>query len=110
MSSTCIRTFPDLEFLYCLGCNSKQMDYVDISAKQIKVCKSFAKALWQSANYYQCGLNLGTDGSTVIPEFEFENATAFLNHPSIRPPFFSDYEVIVSEDDSKCLTNVGHEN
>lgn len=108
MSTTCIRTFPSLEYFYCLGCNDKQMKYVDVAAKQIKVCGSFAKALWNTADYYQCGLNIGTGGSTVIPEFEFQNSTAFLNHPSIKPPFFSDYEVIVATGDgADCLTSTG---
>jgi hypothetical protein len=105
MSTTCIRTFPDLEFFYCLGCNNKQFKYVDVAQKKIQVCSEFAKKLWDTASYYQCGLNLGS-GPTIIPEFEFDNATHFLNHASIKPPFFDDYTVVVGGGEGSCLTNV----
>ena len=104
MSATCLRTFPDLEFFYCLGCNNKQFQYVDVDAKKIQVCPEFAKKLWNTASYHQCGLNIG-QGPTVIPEFEFSNATSFLNHASIKPPFFEDYEVVIGGSGESCLSN-----
>jgi len=103
LSDTCIRNYPDLEFLYCLGCHNKQFEYVDVDAKKIYVCKDFAKKLWK-ASYDQCGINL--NGVPKIPKFEFYNVSTFLNHPTIKPPFFKDY-TIDTETTEGCLDSWG---
>ena len=38
LSDTCVRNYPDLEFLYCLGCNNLQMKYVDVAEKKCNLC------------------------------------------------------------------------
>jgi hypothetical protein len=103
LSDTCIRNYPDLEFLYCLGCHNKQFEYVDVDAKKIYVCKDFAKTLWE-ANYDQCGIYL--NGKPKIPQFEFDNVTMFLNHPNIKPPFFEDYTIDTKTTEG-CLMSWG---
>lgn len=98
LSNTCLREFPNLEYFYCLGCSDKQTMFVDIDRKEIHVCSSFAKKLWDDVDYDRCGLSLG-DASWpyVLPRIEYSSATEFLNQPSIKPPYFQDYKIVVDE-------------
>ena len=103
LSDTCVRNYPDLEYLFCLGCHNEQFEYVDVDAKKIYICKDFAKALWD-ADYDQCGINF--NGVPKIPQFEFENVTMFLNDQNIKPPFFKDYTIDASTTEG-CLKSWG---
>lgn len=104
LSDTCIRNYPDLETLYCLACNNEQPKYVDVANKTVYICKDFAKKLWTGANYDNCGINIG--GTPKIPQFEFASVSEFLNHASIKPPFFGDYTIDVDATEN-CLASWG---
>lgn len=85
------------------------MKFVDVDNKQVHVCPSFAKMLWNHMEYDRCGLNLGSNTWPFIkPWAEYPNAEVFLNQPAIKPPYFDDYEIIVdSEESSNCFTSAG---
>ena len=87
-----------------MACNNEQPKYVDVANKTVYICKDFAKKLWTGANYDNCGINIG--GTPKIPQFEFASATEFLNHASIKPPFFGDYTIDVDATEN-CLASWG---
>ena len=106
LSPTCLREYPALEFYYCLGCHPQQMKFVDVDAKEIHICESFAKSLWEESDYDRCGLNVNSDSAwpVVLPRIEYDNATMFLQ--SMKPPFFEDYTVVIDKSDgSDCFSS-----
>ncbi len=99
LSSTCLREFPDLEVYMCFGCHPQQPKYVDLAAKKIRVCKSFADRLFTTkpSKYDACGLAYGNN-KYILPSFHFKTATKFLN--TYKPPLFSDFEIVVQEEEN----------
>jgi hypothetical protein len=107
LSNTCLREFPNLEYFYCLGCSDTQTKFVDVDRKKIHVCPSFAKKLWDDVDYDRCGLMLGSPSwPFVLPRIEYTSASDFLNQPAIKPPYFSDYEIVIdAEDGINCFAS-----
>lgn len=60
-------------------------------------------------DYDRCGLNLGDAGWPFVkPWAEYDSAEEFLNVPSVKPPYFSDYTIIVDKSESvNCFTSSG---
>jgi hypothetical protein len=105
LSNTCLREFPNLEYFYCLGCSDSQAKFVDVDRRIIHVCPSFSKKLWEDVDYDRCGLNLGNAAwPFILPRIEYPNSTVFLNNAKIKPPYFSNYLIVVdSKDNDNCF-------
>jgi len=104
LSSTCLREYPDLELYYCIGCNPEQPKYVDEEKKELRICKSFAKKLFDKdpTKYDNCGLKHSTAGF-ILPSYEYSSSKTFLN--DFKPPYFADYKIVVVDDGTNCLTS-----
>jgi hypothetical protein len=104
LSSTCLREFPDLEVYMCFGCNPLQPKYVDTATKKIRVCKSFADALFAStkSKYDACGLK-DTTGKYILPSFHFQTSASFLNY--YKPPLFEGFSIDIISDGDTCFAN-----
>ena len=85
------------------------MNFTDVDNKQVHVCPSFAKKLWNHMDYDRCGLRLGSNAWPYIkPWAEYSSAQEFLNVPAIKPPYFSDYEIVIDSSESpNCFTSAG---
>ena len=107
----CLRIFPELEDLLCLGCSANEEKYRDDDAKTIKVCKNFAKKIWkadldkESTRFDGCGLLADEENSFsdhaedgyIIPSKEFSNFEDFIN--TMKIPYYDDYNVILVDGD-----------
>lgn len=127
----CIRKFPELEDLLCFGCSAREQLYMD-EEKRIRICKSFAKKVWNVTNdeglkkpstrFDGCGLLVGEseeDGNNfweklseddiareiqyIIPSKVFGNFLEFIN--TLKIPYYPESEIIIdeSDDESKCF-------
>lgn len=119
-SSTCVREYPQLELLFCLGCNDEQASYVNTTSKEVRVCRIFAESLFNPDEstrtlYDNCGILVGSD--VLLPGVAkkedgsdlFSNAEEFINYKDasenypLRPPFFKDYTFKVVAEDVDCF-------
>lgn len=105
LSDTCLREFPELEVFMCFGCNPDQPKFVDLAKKEIRICKGFAKALFDTdrTQYDACGLRLSGSSSFFLPSFHYKNSASFLN--AFKPPLFSDFTIVLTDDGDDCFTN-----
>lgn len=127
LSSSCIRKYSNLETLMCFGCHPKESFY--IKDKTIRICKGFAKALWNATEdkelyekttiFDNCGFKTEffkdvvqynkkiedderiKNNSYIIPSEVFNNITEFFDY--IKIPFFEDYNIqIVEQTSDNC--------
>jgi len=114
-TASCKRKFPHLEIYWCFACNRNQFKFTDvtkdvngvITAKKIKICKSFAEKIWDSESpvdslnavttaYDKCGIKV--QGVTEhnpykLPSEKWTNFAGFAT--ALPPPFFSGYTIEV---------------
>jgi hypothetical protein len=109
LSPSCQRSFSDLETYFCTGCNPTAGNYIDPKARTLKVCRSFAEAIWgnilemPSNSFDNCGLNTywRTNSTTVMQSKEWPNAYAFF--AEMKPTYFEDYQIILTPGDDDCF-------
>ena len=123
LSSSCIRKYSLFENLMCFGCYPLEYKYIDSKNKIIRICKSFAKNLWNVTNddglysktfiFDNCGFkvssslddllkdkNLRSD-KYIIPSEAFSNILEFFKY--IKIPFFENYSIeIENNTDENC--------
>ena len=110
LSSQCQREYDYLEDYFCFGCNPSQDQYTDPIAKTIVICKSYAENVWggnllqPSSTFDNCGLTTywRANPDTIIPSAEWNNAFQFFWE--VKPPYFTDYTVIITDDENPCYS------
>ena len=131
LSSSCIRKYPLFENLMCLGCYPLEFKYIttktegDKTIKQIRICKSFAKSLWNATSddglnrnttiFDNCGFKVSESISEIlenktknirsdkyiIPSETFDNFSDFFTY--IKIPFYEDYDIVLQDNtDENC--------
>ena len=108
LSDACLREFPELEVFMCFGCNPDQPKFVDLSDpsnKKIRVCKSFAKVLFDKdrTQYDACGLKVSASSGFILPSFHYKDSEDFLN--AFKPPLFNGFTVEIVSDGDDCFTS-----
>ena len=123
MPEMCADMFPEFEQLACIGCHFQQ-PYVmgpnpddDTLPNQIRICKTFARNLYGKEDlegptdkFDNCGLILTDDDGNlqvVIPSAypAWQTALGFFNDPTIKPPLFKDYDVVIVDDSPDSCFN-----
>ena len=51
LTDPCLRKYPELEQLMCLGCHPLEFSYIDVETKTLNICMSFAMLLWKRKRY-----------------------------------------------------------
>ena len=115
LTDPCLRKYPELEQLMCLGCHPYEFTYVDAEKETLNICMSFAMTLWDAAQeedlnnptrkYDNCGFkvpehlkNITKYQNYIIPSESFENITKFIE--SIQIPFYESYKINIVSDNS----------
>ena len=109
LSSSCQRTFSDLEAYFCTGCNPILSTSADKISRTLTLCRGFAESVWggklefPSSSFDQCGLNTYWRGNstTVMQSKEWPNAYAFF--AEVKPPYFQDYRIVIVSNDQPCF-------
>ena len=124
LSPSCIRRYPLFEILMCFGCHPNERKYINITTKEIRICKEFAQELWKeneeqkdidlnspSKVFDQCGFKVDTDifdlrfdGQTyIIPSEVFSNFSDFLDY--VKIPFYEGYKIVIQEETNDICYN-----
>ena len=124
LSPSCIRRYPLFEILMCFGCHPNERKYINITTKEIRICKEFAQELWKeneeqkdidlnspSKVFDQCGFKVDTnifdhrfDGQAyIIPSEVFSNFSDFLDY--VKIPFYEDYKIVIQEETNEFCYN-----
>ena len=109
LSSSCQRSFADLEAYFCTGCNPASGDYMNNAQRTLTLCRNYAERVWggqlelPSDSFDSCGLNTywRANSTTVMQSKEWPNAYAFF--AEVKPPYFEGYTVRVVPDDEPCF-------
>jgi hypothetical protein len=109
LSSSCQRTFSDLEAYFCTGCNPTLDTNANKITRTLTICRDFAEKVWggmlelPSSSFDKCGLNTywRENSTTVMQSKEWPNAYAFF--ADVKPPFFEDYKIVIVSDDQPCF-------
>lgn len=85
LTTSCMRKYPEFEYLMCFGCHPFESLYIDKVEKKIRVCKEFALKMWGKDN--NISLNNPT---TVFDNCGFKGTSflhdeAILNHRVVIP-------------------------
>lgn len=80
LTPSCLRKYPELEDLFCLGCHPAEPYYTNRDSKIIDICLSFVVNIWNSTNidssttrFDNCGFKVTqnlqdyTDKNYIIP-------------------------------------------
>ena len=124
LSPSCIRRYPLFEILMCFGCHPNERKYINITTKEIRICKEFAKELWRenegqkdidlnspSKVFDQCGFKVDTayfserfkGQAYIIPSEVFSNFSDFLDY--VKIPFYEDYKIVIQEETNDFCYN-----
>ena len=124
LSPSCIRRYPLFEILMCFGCHPNERKYINITTKEIRICKEFAQELWKeneeqkdidlnspSKVFDQCGFKVDTnifdhrfDGQAyIIPSEVFSNFSDFLDY--VKIPFYEGYKIVIQEETNEFCYN-----
>ena len=126
LSPSCIRKYINFENLMCFGCHPYESRYINDASKKIRICKSFALALWNNSEsedikvldhpttvFDNCGFKASAitleeydsaKDKYVIPSREYDNFTHFLK--KIKIPFYEDFEIEIQDEvDDYCYNN-----
>ena len=124
LSPSCIRRYPLFEILMCFGCHPNERKYINITTKEIRICKEFAQELWKeneeqkdidlnspSKVFDQCGFKVDTnifdhrfDGQAyIIPSEVFSNFSDFLDY--VKIPFYEGYKIVIQEETNDICYN-----
>jgi hypothetical protein len=71
LTEQCGRKYPELEDLFCYGCNPKENTFTNLSDNTINLCLSFALKVWNATlpeelnkpttRFDNCGFRIATD-------------------------------------------------
>ncbi len=50
LTPSCLRKYPELEDLFCLGCHPNEPAYVNRESKTIDICLTFVRNIWNSTD------------------------------------------------------------
>ena len=124
LSPSCIRRYPLFEILMCFGCHPNERKYINITTKEIRICKEFAKELWRenegqkdidlnspSKVFDQCGFKVDTayfserfkGQAYIIPSEVFSNFSDFLDY--VKIPFYEEYKIVIQEETNDFCYN-----
>ena len=124
LSPSCIRRYPLFEILMCFGCHPNERKYINITTKEIRICKEFAQELWKeneeqkdidlnspSKVFDQCGFKVDTDifddrfdgQAYIIPSEVFSNFSDFLDY--VKIPFYEGYKIVIQEETNDICYN-----
>lgn len=109
MSSSCQRSFGDLETYFCTGCNPLSGKNINTVDRSLTLCRTFAEAVWgntlelPSDSFDNCGMNTywRKNSTTVMQSKQWPNAYAFF--AEVKPPYFEDYTIRIVSDDQPCF-------
>ena len=124
LSPSCIRRYPLFEILMCFGCHPNERKFINITTKEIRICKEFAKELWRenegqkdidlnspSKVFDQCGFKVDTayfserfkGQAYIIPSEVFSNFSDFLDY--VKIPFYEEYKIVIQEETNDFCYN-----
>ena len=113
LSSQCQREYDNLEDYFCFGCNPNGANYIDPINLIVYICKSYAESLWggnillPTNQFDNCGFTTywrsDDSGQIITPSDEWENAFQFFWE--VKPPFFSDYYIVITDNSPNCYSN-----
>ena len=124
LSPSCIRRYPLFEILMCFGCHPNERKYINITTKEIRICKEFAQELWKeneeqkdidlnspSKVFDQCGFKVDfdyfgerfKDQAYIIPSEVFSNFSDFLDY--VKIPFYEGYKIVIQEETNEFCYN-----
>jgi hypothetical protein len=124
LSPSCIRRYPLFEISLCFGCHPNERKYINITTKEIRICKEFAQELWKeneeqkdidlnspSKVFDQCGFKVDTDifddrfdgQAYIIPSEVFSNFSDFLDY--VKIPFYEGYKIVIQEETNDICYN-----
>jgi hypothetical protein len=120
LTDPCLRKYPELEQLMCLGCHPLEFSYIDVETKTLNICMSFAMLLWDASQeeelydptrkYDNCGFkvpehlkNVTKYQNYIIPSESFANITKFIE--SIQIPFYETYKINIVNDKKDSSIN-----
>ena len=124
LSPSCIRRYPLFEILMCFGCHPNERKYINITTKEIRICKEFAQELWKeneeqkdidlnspSKVFDQCGFKVDTayfserfkGQAYIIPSEVFSNFSDFLDY--VKIPFYEGYKIVIQEETNDICYN-----